>query len=167
MFFPEKGAKVVSHHHRFTLFLPWIGMWSLELLRPLFYFILFHFILLCFLGPHVLHVEVPRRGVKLELQLPAYTTPTAIQDPSRLCDLHYSSQQCWIHNPLTEAREQTHVLMDTSWVHCYWAMMATPCCSHLKPRGMEKSTEGMAVLMSRSFQTSIKSCPYADWMRKK
>ena len=28
----------------------------------------------CFLGPHLQHMEVPRPGVKLELQLPAYTT---------------------------------------------------------------------------------------------
>ena len=32
-----------------------------------------------FLGPHLQHMEVPRLGVKLELQLPAYTTATATQ----------------------------------------------------------------------------------------
>ena len=36
-------------------------------------FLLFFF----FLGPHLWHMEVPRLGVKLELQLPAYTTATA------------------------------------------------------------------------------------------
>ena len=30
----------------------------------------------CFLGPHLGHIEVPRLGVKSELQLPAYTTAT-------------------------------------------------------------------------------------------
>ena len=34
-----------------------------------------------------------------------------------LCDLHRSSQQCQILNPLKEARDRTHVLMDTSWIH--------------------------------------------------
>ena len=34
-----------------------------------------------------------------------------------LCDLHYSSQQHWILNPLSEARDRTHILMDTSQVH--------------------------------------------------
>ena len=31
----------------------------------------------CFLGLHSQHMEVPRLGVELELQLPAYTTATA------------------------------------------------------------------------------------------
>ena len=30
--------------------------------------------------------------------------------------LHYSLQQCMILNPLREARDQTHILVDTSWV---------------------------------------------------
>ena len=40
-------------------------------------FFFFHF-----LGLHLQHVEVPRRGVESELQLPAYTTATATRDPS-------------------------------------------------------------------------------------
>ena len=45
-----------------------------------------------FLGPHT-HMEVPRLRVKLELQLPAYSTATATPDLSRICDLHHSSWQ--------------------------------------------------------------------------
>ena len=67
-----------------------------------------------FLGLQVQHMEVSRLGVKSELQLPAYTTATATLDLSRLCDLHCSSQQCRILNPLNEARDQTLVFMDTS-----------------------------------------------------
>ena len=37
-------------------------------------------------------MEVPRLGVQSELQLPAYTTATATPGPSRVCDLHHSSQ---------------------------------------------------------------------------
>ena len=46
----------------------------------------------------------PRLGVELELQLVAYTTATAMQDPSHICDLLHSARQCWILNPLSEAR---------------------------------------------------------------
>ena len=42
--------------------------------------------------PHPWHMEVPRLGVKSELQLPAYATAIATPDPSRVCDLHHSSQ---------------------------------------------------------------------------
>ena len=62
------------------------------------------------------HMEVPRLGVESELQLPAYTTATSTPDQSCVCDFHHSSQQRWILNPLSEARDQTHTLMDTSWV---------------------------------------------------
>ena len=51
--------------------------------------------------------------VKSEPQLPAYTTATATCDPSPVYELHHSSQQHWIINPLRQARDQTYVLMDT------------------------------------------------------
>ena len=57
-------------------------------------------------------MKVPRLRVKLELHLPAYATATATQDPSHICDLHHSSWQCWILNSLSEARDQTCILMD-------------------------------------------------------
>ena len=39
---------------------------------------------------------------------------------SRLCDLHPSSWQRQISNPWRKARDQTCVVMDTSWIcfHC-------------------------------------------------
>ena len=52
-------------------------------------------------------MEVLRLGVESKVQLPAYATATATQDPSHGCDLHHSSWQCWILNPLSEARDQT------------------------------------------------------------
>ena len=61
-------------------------------------------------------MEVPRLGVESELQLPAYTTATVIRDLSHVCGLHHNSQQRWILNPLSKARNQTCVLMDISWV---------------------------------------------------
>ena len=41
------------------------------------YISLLLFFSLFFLGPHLQHMEVPRLGLELELQLPAYTTATA------------------------------------------------------------------------------------------
>ena len=62
------------------------------------------------------HMEVPRLGVKSELQRPIYTAATAMPDLSCICDLYHSSQQCQILNILSEARNQTWVLMGASWV---------------------------------------------------
>ena len=58
-----------------------------------------------FLGLHLQYMEVPGLGVELELQLPAYTTANAMPYPSLICDLHHSSQQCRIPNPLSKARD--------------------------------------------------------------
>ena len=63
-------------------------------------------------------MEVPRLGVELELQLPGYTTATAMRDWSQVCDLHHTLQQSWILNPLSEFRDQTRMLLDTSQA-CY------------------------------------------------
>ena len=70
-------------------------------LAPFFFFFFFFF----FLGPYLQHMEVPRLGVHLELQLLAYTTATATSDLSHVCKLHHSSQQRQILNPLSEARD--------------------------------------------------------------
>ena len=69
------------------------------------YAFIFFFCLFVFLGPHLWHMEVPRLGVKSEPQLPASTTTTATRYPSRVCDLHPSSRQRWILNPLSKARD--------------------------------------------------------------
>ena len=58
-------------------------------------------------------MEVPRLGVEAQLQLPANTTATATWDPSRVCDLYHSSRQRPILNPLSKAKDGTHVLLDT------------------------------------------------------
>ena len=59
-----------------------------------------------FLGLHLWHMEVPRLGIKSELQQPAYTRATATQVPSHVCDLQHNSQQCWILNPLSKGTSQ-------------------------------------------------------------
>ena len=50
-------------------------------------------------------MEVPRLGVQLELELPAYTRATATRDPSCVCDLHHSIRQHRILNQLSKARD--------------------------------------------------------------
>ena len=65
--------------------------------------------LLCvcvFLGPGL--------GVKLELQLPAYTRATAMPDLSHICNLCHSLWPHQILNPPSEVRDRTCILMDTS-----------------------------------------------------
>ena len=48
---------------------------------------------ICFLRLHLWHTQVPKLGVESELQLLAYAIATAMQDLSRICNLHYSSQK--------------------------------------------------------------------------
>ena len=59
-------------------------------------------------------MEIPRLGVKLELQLLAYTIATAMWDLGRICNLYCNSWQCRILHPLSEARDRIHILMDAS-----------------------------------------------------
>ena len=94
---PAPGC-LASQGEKFSFFLPP----SL----PLFFFLSFFL----FLGPHLQHMEVPRLGFESKLQLPACATATATarQDPSHICNLRQ------VLNPLSKARDQTRILMDTS-----------------------------------------------------
>ena len=58
--------------------------------------------------------------------MPAYTTATATPDPSCVCHLHHSSWQCWILDPLSEARDPTCVLMVASKIRFCWATRERP-----------------------------------------
>ena len=71
-------------------------------------------------------MEVSRLGIQSQLQLLACATATATSDPSHICDLHPSSWQCRILNPLREARDRTHNLMDPSQIHFCYATTGTP-----------------------------------------
>ena len=73
------------------------------------------FVCLVFLGPYLWYMEVSRIGVESELPLLAFTT--AMPDPSHVC-LQPTPQLMATPDPYpTEARDQTCVLMVTSWVH--------------------------------------------------
>ena len=56
------------------------------------YLFIFCFALLCFLGPHLHHMEVPGLGIKLELQPPA--TATVTPDLSHIGNLLNKEEQC-------------------------------------------------------------------------
>ena len=78
---------------------------------------------------HEVADSIPRhtqRVKELELQLPAYTTATVTWDLSGVCDLHQSSRQHQIINPLSKAKDWTQILMVTSRVPYCWATMGTP-----------------------------------------
>src|SRR5512136_2400744 len=69
------------------------------------------FVCFCyFFGPLLRHMEVPRLGVESELKPLAYARATATQDLSRVCNLHHSSRQRRIVNPLSKARDRTRNL---------------------------------------------------------
>ena len=91
------------------------------------------YVCIAFLGPWPQHIKVSRLGVQLELQLLAYTTATAMRDLSHVYNLYHSSRQCRILDPLSKARDGTHILIDTSWIGFFCAMMGAP-----KARGIKK-----------------------------
>ena len=87
--------------------------------RPIsfsFFLFFFLFVFLSFRATPAAHRGSGLR-VKSKLQPLAYATAIAMWDLSHVCNLHHSSQQCQILNPLSEARDQTHILMDARWVH--------------------------------------------------
>ena len=100
-----------------------------------------------FLGPHPWHMEFPRLGVKSELQLQAYTTATASQDLSHICDLQHSTWQCWsLTHWVRPGIEPTSSWMIVGFVS-HWANICFKCewtlCSNQKAKmagWMEKET---------------------------
>ena len=75
------------------------------------------FFAFCLFRAALWHMEVPRLGVQWELLLLAYTTATAMRDPGRICDLHHSSWQHRILNPLSKGRDRTRNLMVPGRIH--------------------------------------------------
>ena len=48
----------------------------------------------CFLGPHLWHMEAPWLEAELEPQPPACPTATAMPDPSHICNPHHNQWHC-------------------------------------------------------------------------
>jgi len=90
-----------------------LGVSRCKLLH-LFYFIylfIYFFVFLAISWAAPAAYGVPRLGVESEMQPPAYARATAMRDPSCVCNLHHSSRQHRILNPLSKARDQTCNLM--------------------------------------------------------
>ena len=66
---------------------------------------MYMYVCIYILEPYLGHMEVPRLGVTSELQLPTYATATETRNRSQVCNLHHSSQQHQIFNPLCKARD--------------------------------------------------------------
>ena len=107
-------AKFLDKHNLPKLIAHQLKSQNILIVKKLNLFLLLFSLFL--LGPHVLHMEVPGLEVKLQLQLPAYTTATAWPNPSHIFELCCSSLQHRILNPLSKARDLIRNLMDTSWV---------------------------------------------------
>ena len=63
--------------------------------------------------------------------MPDYTTATATPDLSHVYQLHHSSHQCRIFNPLSEARDLTRILGIRVGFVNWGAMMGTPRSLHV------------------------------------
>ena len=75
-----------------------------------------------FFGPYLQHREVPRLGVKSELQLPVYISTT--RDQSGVCDyptVHSNADP----RPTSKARDRTCILMDTGRIGFRYATTGT------------------------------------------
>ena len=56
------------------------------------------FLFVCFLGPHLWHYSCSRARGWIKAAAGAYSTATAMLDPSHTCNLQHSSWQCRILN---------------------------------------------------------------------
>ena len=72
----------------------------------------YYFYFFLFRAAPVAHGSSWARG-PIRAAAKAYATATATQDLSCIYDIWHSLWQHWILNPLSKARDQTHILTDT------------------------------------------------------
>ena len=90
---------------------------------------LFFFFFFLFKAPPMAYGGSQARGQIEAVATGLRHSHIATSDPSQICNLHNSSRQCRILNPLREARDQTDVLMDWMLIGFVnrWARTGTPC----------------------------------------
>ena len=76
-------------------------------------------------------------------------------DTSLVCDLHHSSWQRHILNPLSKARDRTCVLMDTSQICFCWAMTGTPKCNFIYAQNTYISTQVHNICKKKMFTEAL------------
>ena len=77
-------------------------------------------------------MKVPRLGVELELQLPAYTTAEQLGVHAVSVTYTVAHSNARSFNPLSEVGAQTCVFMDTSWIRFCCTTTGTPMTEFFK-----------------------------------
>ena len=122
------------------------------------FFLVFFFLVYFFSsGLYPQYMEVPRLGVELELQPPAYTTATAMPDPSVTCTTSQGKARSF--TPLSEARDQTCNLIVLSWIcflMCHYRNSQNQISNGLyrvakKSGNIEREDEGRALLSKGNY----------------
>ena len=79
-----------------------------------------------FLGLHLGMWKFLGQGSNWSCSCQPMPQAMATQDLSLICNLHHSSHQYQIPNPLSKAGDWTQILMDISWICFHWATTGTP-----------------------------------------
>ena len=141
-------------HSQLPLLYSWKTLDSIShfLATFLFYFILFYFILFYLFYSVVFCFTraTPAayggsQATGLIGAVAAILWPSAMPDPSHICNLYHSSQKCQILNPLGKARDRTLNLTVPSQVHFRCATTGTPPCYFLGRKRSQDSNKAAAL----------------------
>ena len=105
---PSTSKKIMALSWRLRW---WLACFNNEVIFFLSFFFFFFFFFFFWLG----YEGSPARGWIITGTAPLPPTPGNVGEPH--LNLHHSSRHCKIPNPLSEARDRTHILMDPSRVH--------------------------------------------------
>ena len=114
------GQLLYLFKNLFNLSIFWKGT-ELEILEfeclGSFYSYSYYYYYFIFLGPHPQHMEVPRLGVELECGCQPIPQPQQRRILAMSVIYTTAHSNSGSFNPWSEARDLTHILMNTSWAH--------------------------------------------------